>query len=307
MRLTMALFHLLVFPGILYAIPAAWFFMWVERKAIARMQQRIGPPFMQPFWDFMKLMGKQSPRRPGIDGLLMKVWPALSVMSMLGVLALLPVFPKLSHNTGFAGDLILLATLLELPSIFTILAGFTSRSIFGEIGSAREAVLSVANSILFLTALVMIAVSSGTFRLAELATAPPSVLRWFGIIAILACIPAKLRLNPFSTSNAEQEIYAGALTEYSGADLAFWELAHGLEFAALTGLVACLVIPQSGLVWLNVVLFIVVSELLVLLYAAIAAGTARLTLNYSVRLYCTWGLVLLVIGFSSAVLMRVKL
>jgi NADH-quinone oxidoreductase subunit H len=304
MRLTLALFHLLVFPGLLFAVPAAWFFMWVERKSVALMQQRIGPPFMQPYFDFMKLMGKQSPYRPGMVGLLMKLWPALAVMTMLASLGLLPVAP---HGVGFAGDLILLATLLELPSIFSIIAGFTSRSLFGQIGSAREAVLGVANSILFLTALVLIALSAHTFRLTELATAAPTPMRVLGIIAILMCIPAKLRLNPFSTANAEQEIYAGSLTEYAGPDLALWELAHGLEWMTLTGLVACLAIPQSGIWWLDVSAFILTSFLLVLVFAAISAGTARLTLKYSVRLYCMWGLVLVVLGFSSAVLMRIML
>jgi NADH-quinone oxidoreductase subunit H len=299
-----SLFHLLVFPGLLFAVPAAWFFMWVERKSIALMQQRVGPPFMQPYYDFMKLMGKQSPVLPGFAGTLMKAWPALAVMTLLASLALLPTAP---HGIGFAGDLILLATLLELPSIFSIIAGFTSKSLFGEVGSAREAVLGVANSILFLTALVMIALSAHTFRLSEIATAAPTPMRVLGIIAILACIPAKLRLNPFSTANAEQEIYAGALTEYAGPDLAFWELAHGLEWMALTGLVACIAVPQSGNLVLDICSFVLTSFLLVLVFAAISAGTARLTLNYSVRLYCTWGLVLIVLGFSSALLMRIKL
>jgi hypothetical protein len=58
MNLTTALARLLIFPGLLFAVPAAWFFLWVERKAVALMQGRIGPPFMQPFYDFIKLLGK---------------------------------------------------------------------------------------------------------------------------------------------------------------------------------------------------------------------------------------------------------
>ena len=38
------LIRFLVFPGLLFAIPAGWFFVWVEHKAVARMQRRIGPP-----------------------------------------------------------------------------------------------------------------------------------------------------------------------------------------------------------------------------------------------------------------------
>ena len=65
MNLTTALARLLIFPGLLFAIPFAWFFLWVERKAVALMQGRIGPPFMQPFFDFIKLLGKSNPPRTG--------------------------------------------------------------------------------------------------------------------------------------------------------------------------------------------------------------------------------------------------
>ena len=92
-------------------------------------------------------------------------------------MALLPVLPAYG---GFQGDLIFLLALLELPSLCIIAAGFSSRSIFGEIGSAREAVLSVSYNIVFLLAIVSIAASQHTFRLDALAALPASPLRWLG-------------------------------------------------------------------------------------------------------------------------------
>ena len=121
MNLLTALARLLIFPGLLFAVPAAWFFLWVERKAVALMQQRVGPPFMQPFFDFVKLLGKTTPPRPGIAGALMRAWPLLAVSSAAGAVGLLPVLPS---SGGFEGDLILLLALLELPSIRVIAAGF---------------------------------------------------------------------------------------------------------------------------------------------------------------------------------------
>ena len=79
MSLLTALARLLIFPGILYAVPAAWFFLWVERKSVAMMQGRIGPPFMQPFYDFVKLLGKGTPQRTGVAGGLMRAWPLIAV------------------------------------------------------------------------------------------------------------------------------------------------------------------------------------------------------------------------------------
>ena len=304
MTILTALARLLIFPGLLFAVPAAWFFLWIERKAVARMQERVGPPFMQPFWDFVKLLGKSTPPRPGIAGLLMRAWPLIAVASAAGAVGLLPVLPA---SGGFEGDLILLLALLEVPSICIIAAGFSSRSIFGEIGSAREAALSVSYNIVFLLAVVSIAASQHTFRLEDMAAQPSSPLRWLGVIAILICLPAKLHLNPFSLPNAEQEIYAGPMTEYAGPELAMWELAHGLEWVAATGLVATLIAPHIAFGVLAGLLFVGLSVAVVLALSIVAAATARLAIDSSVRFYWQCTLIFAVLAISSALFVRFRL
>ena len=303
MNLTTALARLLIFPGLLFAVPAAWFILWVERKAVALMQGRVGPPFMQPFFDFVKLLGKSTPPRPGIGGLLMRAWPLIAVSSAAGAVGLIPVLPS---SGGFEGDLILLLALLELPSMCIIAAGFSSRSIFGEIGSAREAVLSVAYNIVFLLAIVSIAASQHTFRLEALAALPATPLRWLGVLALLVCLPAKLHLNPFSLPNAEQEIYSGPMVEYAGPELAMWELSHGLEWVAATGLVATLAAPHIALWWLAALVFIAFSFFIVLGLSALASATARLAIDTTVRFYWQCTLIFAVLAVSSALFMRLR-
>jgi NADH-quinone oxidoreductase subunit H len=303
MNLTTALARLLIFPGLLFAVPAAWFFLWVERKAVALMQGRIGPPFMQPFYDFIKLLGKNTPPREGIGGLLMRAWPLLAVSSAAGAVALLPVLPT---QGGFQGDLILLLALLEVPSMCIIAAGFSSRSIFGEIGSAREAVLSVSYNIVFLLAILSIAASQHTFRLEALAQLPATPMRWLGVLAILVCLPAKLHINPFSLPNAEQEIYSGPMTEYAGPELAMWELSHGLEWVAGTGLVATLAAPYVTFWWLAVLIFVALSFAIVLLLSVVASATARLAIDTTVRFYWQVTLIFAVLAISSALFMRFR-
>ncbi len=298
-----ALARLLIFPGLLFAVPCAWFFLWVERKAVARMQGRIGPPFMQPFFDFIKLLGKGTPQRSGIGGALMRAWPLIAVSSAAGAVGLLPVLPA---QGGFEGDLILLLALLELPSMCIIAAGFSSRSIFGEIGSAREAVLSVSYNIVFLLAILSIAASQHTFRLDALAQLPASPLRWLGIVALLVCLPAKLHLNPFSLPNAEQEIYSGPMVEYAGPELAMWELLHGLEWVAATGLVATLIAPHLILWWLAACVFFALSFAIVLLLSVTAAATARLQIDTTVRFYWQCTLIFAVLAVASALFMRFR-
>lgn len=303
MNLTTALARLLIFPGLIFAVPAAWFFLWVERKAVALMQGRVGPPFMQPFYDFIKLLGKQMPPRSGVGGLLMRLWPLLAVSAAAGAVGLLPVLPA---SGGFQGDLILLLALLELPSMCIIAAGFSSRSIFGEIGSAREAVLSVSYNVVFLLAIISIAASQHTFRLEALAQLPVSPLQVLGVIAILVCLPAKLHLNPFSLPNAEQEIYSGPMVEYAGPELAMWELSHGLEWVAATGLVATLIAPHLTLWWLAALVFVALSFAIVLLLSAVAAATARLQIDTTVRFYWQCTLIFAVLAVASALFMRYR-
>jgi NADH-quinone oxidoreductase subunit H len=267
------------------------------------MQGRVGPPFMQPFFDFIKLLGKTTPPRSGLGGLLMRAWPLIAVSAAAGAVGLLPVLPS---SGGFEGDLILLLALLELPSMCIIAAGFSSRSIFGEIGSAREAVLSVAYNVVFLLAIVSVAASQHTFRLEALAQLPASPLRWLGVLAILVCLPAKLHLNPFSLPNAEQEIYSGPMVEYAGPELAMWELSHGLEWVAATGLVATLAAPHITIWWLAAIVFVGLMFAIVIALSALASATARLAIDTTVRFYWQCTLIFAVLAISSALFMRFR-
>ena len=285
-----ALLQLLVFPGLLYAVPAAWLMLWIERKLRARLQGRIGPPFYQPFFDFVKLLSKRPLPRPRLQALAMSALPVLAVASTLGALALLPVFPG---SGGFSGDLVLLVALLELPPLCAVLAGFVSRSIFGELGATREAVLSISYNLPFLAALVALAAAAGSLSLSAISEQALWQVRLPALLAMALCLPIKLRVNPFSVANAEQEIYAGATTEFEGPRLALWELSHGLEWVALTGLWAILAFPVAGAAWpLRAVVFVVISLALVLGITAVAAATARLKVAQAARVYWQWGFAL---------------
>lgn len=292
-----ALLRLLVFPGLVYAVPMAWFMVWLERKTAARIQNRIGPPFYQPFFDFVKLMAKRPLPRPPAQAFVMTALPVLAVASTLGALTLLPVIPA---STGFSGDLILLVALLELPPLFGVLGGFVTRSLYGELGATREAVLSVAYSLPFLAALIALGTAADSFSLSGIATTPLWLVRVPALIALALCLPIKLRVNPFSVANAEQEIYAGATTEYEGPRLALWELAHGLEWVVLTGLWATLAFPVDVAWWWRVIVVVAISLALVFAISTAAAATARLKLAQAARVYWSWGLAIAAVALIAA-------
>jgi NADH-quinone oxidoreductase subunit H len=279
---------LFIFPGLLYAVPMSWLMLWLERKFRARMQGRLGPPFYQPFFDFVKLMAKRQIQRPRLEILLMTALPLVAVSAGLVSLTLLPVF---LNSSGFAGDLVLLVAFLEVPSLCAVLAGFASRSIFGQVGATREAILSITYNLPFLTAIVALASSAQSLRLMDIAATPTGGVRALAVLTLCLCLPVKLHLNPFSLANAEQEIYSGPETEFSGPQLAMWELAHGLEWVALTGLVVCLGLPFRTGTWVgDFALFAGFSLVLVILLTVLAAGTARLKIPQAARFYWRWGM-----------------
>ncbi|RCK77085.1 MAG: Energy-conserving hydrogenase (ferredoxin), subunit B [Anaerolineae bacterium] len=280
-------FALLIFPGFLYAVPMGWLMLWLERKILARLQSRIGPPFYQPFFDFIKLMSKEPFPRPRGEDLFYLVLPLLALGATLGSLTLLPIF---AGSSAAVGDLVLFIALIEVAPICLVLLGFLSRSIFGQVGAIREATLTIATNLPFITALIALAYASGSLRLSEIAANAPSFVRLFALLALLFCLPIKLRLNPFSVANAEQEIYQGALTELDGWRLGLWELVHAVEWVALSGLIVCLVSPwRSGAAILDASLFALLSLVLVVVLTAVAGATARLKLLQASRLYWRWG------------------
>jgi len=289
MAILRAAIQMLLFPGLVYAVSASFFMLWLQRKINARLQGRIGPPFYQPFFDFVKLLGKQPIGRPLLQGFVMTALPVAAVAAMLGAVALLPVLPS---GAEFPGDLVLLVALIEVGPLLAVLGGFVSRSMWGELGAAREAVMTAVYNLPFLTALIALGWTSD-LSISKLATTATWPVRLLALAAILLCLPAKLHLNPFSISSAEQEIYAGVTTEYDGPRLALWELAHGLEWVALAGLFAVLSVPLPGVadVW-RILVFLAISVLVVVLLSVAAASTARLKLAQTARWFWLWGLLL---------------
>jgi NADH-quinone oxidoreductase subunit H len=297
-----ALAALLVFPGLLYALPMGWLMLGAERKMRARFQGRIGPPLTQPFYDFVKLAAKWPVPRPFEDRALMALFPLLSVGTMIGALALLPVF---RDDSGFAGDLILLVGLLEIPELCTVLTGWASRSIYGEMGADREAAIDISVNIPFFMALIAMAAGARSFHTTTIAFATPWQVRVPALLALLICLPAKLRLNPFSISNAEQEVLGGPLIEADGRLLAMWEVAHALEWVALIGFVVTFAIPiRSGHWWVDALLFAGCSLVLVLLLTLLGSSTARMKLRQATRLLWRCSCVLAAIALVASFLVR---
>jgi NADH-quinone oxidoreductase subunit H len=192
--------------------------------------------------------------------------------------------------------------MLEVPVLCDVLAGYSSRSLYGQVSAVREAILSLGYNLPFLAALIALSVHAHSFSLAQLAIAAPLWLRLVAGLAFLLALPARLQSNPFSMANAEQEIVAGAHTEYNGAPLALFELTHALEFVALISLFVSVFFPPAGQPGLAWAAYLALSLVLVGLVTVVAAATARLRVNQAFRFYWRWGAVLALISVVGAAL-----
>ncbi len=280
-------FEMLVWPGILGAAALGFFYLWIARKLMARLQGRKGPPFYQPFFDFVKLLGKDTVIPSGVNPTLFYTLPFLSLLATGFGLMIVPV-P--GHAIGsFPGDIVLLLYLLEVPVICDVLAGYVSQSIYGQVSAMREAVMSLAYNLPLLAAVIALAQSVGSFRISDLQATPYSLVTGLAVIAFFVAIPARLKSNPFSIPNAEQEIVAGAHTEYNSAPLAVFELSHALEVVLLFDTFFVLFVPRLGNPLASALLYLAVGLGLIALVTLVAATTARLTVKRAFRFYWLWG------------------
>ncbi|MEI2387664.1 complex I subunit 1 family protein [Breoghania sp. JC706] len=277
----------LIWPGLIVAAALGFFYMWLMRKLTARMQGRKGPPFYQPFFDFVKLVGKRSLVPRDSSRVLFFLLPFISLTSTVFGLMILPL-PG-SAAPSFSGDLVLLLYLMEMPVLCDVLAGFVSRSIYGQVSAMREAVMSLAYSVPLLASVIALAQAADTFRLAELHTAPFGLVTVIAFIAFAMAIPARLKSNPFSIPNAEHEIGHGAHMEYNGLPLAVFELSHALELMLLIGTLYVLFLPGTGHVATDALVYLAAGFAVVALVVFAKVSTARFTVKSALRFYWLWG------------------
>jgi len=214
----------------------------LERVVKARMQNRIGPPLLQPFYDMFKFFLKES-----------------FFVNRLHIVLGLGHFITLWVVIGYiimGGSLLYAIFLHLLSSIFIILAGFSVRSVYSHIGANRELLSMLAYEPIFIFMAVAFYLQNGSFEIDTIRASQPQILS-LGLImiAFLLTIPLKLKKSPFDMSEAHQEIVGGVEIEYSGL---FYEIIYTAKWLEYV-FVYLLLILFAGNSWLlALILFVVV-------------------------------------------------
>ena len=253
-----------------------------DRIISARMQRRKGPPLLQPFYDFLKLWGKQPIAVNKAEG-----------FYIFGFL----LFVLLTGTIFFAqGDILLVVFTLTMASVCLIIAAYAVDSPYSQIGAERELVQTMAYEPMLLMVALGFYLASGSFSVGDILTgAHMNILRmpgiFFGLCFILLI---KFRKSPFDISmshEAHQELIGGLKTEISGCTLAVVEIAHWYENVFLFGLVLLFFASDTWWTWL---LGLAICE--IVFFAEILIDNCCARIKWERMLASTW-LVGLMAGF----------
>ena len=200
----------------------------IDRKITARMQGRVGPPILQPFYDVGKLFEKEN--------LVVTASQNFYILSYI-------VFIIVSGALFFAGgDLLLVIFAFTLAHIFLVLGAYASNSPYSFVGAERELIQIIAyEPMIILSAVGMYMVTKSFFVGDIAASGMPLFLYLPGVfIGFLMVFTIKLRKSPFDLStshHAHQELVKGVTTEFTGPNLAKIEIAHWYEDVFLLGFI----------------------------------------------------------------------
>jgi ech hydrogenase subunit B len=229
----------------------------IDRKITARMQGRVGPPILQPFYDVTKLFNKQ----------------LLDVYRMQGLMVLTYLFFMVFTGAlFFAGcDMLLCVFAMSTAELFLILAATITHSPYSYIGSQRELMQMFCYEPMLLMVPVGFYLATGSFKaIGAMTGSVPAIMLTPGFfIGFLVVLTIKFRKSPFdfSTSHhAHQEVIKGITTEMVGVRYGVFTIAEWYEnvfMLALVGLYFVTKEPLSYLVAIAVILAVYFLEILI--------------------------------------------
>ncbi|KPU63276.1 CO-induced hydrogenase subunit K [Thermococcus sp. EP1] len=279
----------------------------LDRKLVARMQRRMGPPLLQPFYDFLKLVSKEA-IIPRDSNKLFEIAPVLALAASISLLAYTP----LGFGPLFAtkGDVLVFLYLLALIAFIRVIGGVSSGSPYAQIGAQREIIMLASREVSMMLGLFAI-----LWRLAKLGAERPFSLEtlyqyniWeigtpltivgtlILLIVFIFWLASEIEVGYFNIPEAETEVAEGPMAEYSGRHLALFKLSSALKEFASASLVVAIFFPwglsgylgMSGIGAIFVDLVFHTIKVFIVLFVSMSvfrAVTGRLRITQAVNLF----------------------
>jgi len=318
MNTILAFVYVLIFPGFLFLFSFSLFTEYLDRKVYARIQRRVGPPFLQPFADLVKLAAKEDVVPEKAEHFMFTAAPLVGLAAIFAAFLYLPIVTS-SGLHSFNGDLIVVLYLLTIPTLALFLGGWYSGNVFGQKGGMRVASLLFSYEIPFFLSLLTPALIQGSWRMTDIIdfeAAHPMVLiiSLLGFVIAVISLQGKLERLPFDIPEAETEIVAGPLVEYSGRRLALFRLGRDAEMVVGAGLIAVIFlggpmplldIEPIFLSWISGALVFLLKTLFVIfLLILIKSAVARIRTDQMISLAYKWLIPLTLVQIFIAIMVR---
>ena len=239
------------------------FLIWLERKVIARMQDRIGPNrvggrygLLQTVADVLKLLTKEQITPSGADYLIYNVAPILTVMAALLVWAVLPFAPGLIGVDLNVGIFFILAV-SSVSVVTVLLAGWGSNNKYALLGAFRAVAQLVSYEVPMILALlvpIILARTMSTVGIIEAQTIPYIFMVPLSALIFYISALAETGRTPFDLLEADSEIVAGFHIEYSGMKFGMFFLAEFISTLFMSGLFATIYLGGWNIPLVNLVL-----------------------------------------------------
>lgn len=220
------------------------FLVWMERKVVARLQDRLGPnrlgPFglIQPIADVIKLLIKEDITPAGADRFIYNLAPVFALATVLILWAVIPLSPT-TFGTDINVGVLYVVAVGAISSLGIIMAGWSSNNKYALLGAFRMVAQMVSYEIPMVISLLVPVILAKTMGLNSIVL---SQNVWYifvvpiAAVIFLASAIAELGRAPFDLPEAESEIVAGFHIEYTGMKFGMFyagELLHALTFGGL--------------------------------------------------------------------------
>lgn len=230
-----------------FVLVVAIFLVWVERKVVARFQDRLGPnrlgPFglVQPFADVLKLLIKEDLIPKNADRFIYNLAPILALATVLLLWAVIPLTPNvLGADINVA--VLYIVAIGAISTLGIIMAGWASNNKYALLGAFRTVAQMVSYEVPMVITLLVPVILTRSMGIQDIVMAQSPFLNWYIFLAPVAAIIflltsiAEIGRTPFDLLEAESEIVAGFHIEYSGMKFGLFyagELLHAFTIGAI--------------------------------------------------------------------------
>ncbi|RJP40537.1 MAG: hydrogenase [Phycisphaerales bacterium] len=257
-------------------------------KTKAWFAGRVGPPWLQPYYDLRKLLRKGAVYSRTTTWVF-RAGPVVNLAALLTAATLTPIVSS-SSLVGFAGDVILVAYLLALGRMFTVLSAMDTGSSFEGMGASREVTFGTMSEPALFLSLIVLAIATKSLQLSEMVgpqlygawhAAGPAILLVVGaLLIVLLTETCRVPVDDPATHLELTMIHEVMVLDHSGPDFAFITYGAALKFLLLGSILLHVALPHPGWpLWVDAPLRLVELAVLAAVVGVIESSMARLRLN----------------------------